>query len=359
MKRYGSVGSAATLLVALLSACGGDAPSLAKPRPPTAATASSPPPAPPASTTRGVPTDEDAAAPPVEIDAGPELPFTCTGKRGAKGDLTLSLTSGGQARTSLLHVPAGYDAGAGAMLVVNFHGFGSDAGQQVLLSNMNTASDKKGFVVAYPFGVGNGWNAGACCTELQSAKLDDVAFTKDLLRKIASDYCIDPKRIFATGMSNGGFFTHRLACEMADTFAAFAPVAGVLGIAPETCNPARAVPILHFHGTADALVPYDGGQTNLDPLTKSFLSVQETANVWRAKNGCLGGPETTFAHGDTSCTRWAGCSGKGEVNLCTIAGGGHTWPGGLPVPTLGKTSTDINATDAMIEFFAAHPLPSN
>lgn len=318
----------------------------------------------------------DASMPPVDDDGGASRPdpdastadtapppFSCVGagKPGKIGDRTITLTSGGIARTILLHVPQGYDPEAGAMLVLNFHGFSSDAAQQILLSKMNDASDAqvsgKRFIVAYPYGVGNGWNAGDCCSDLQvSGPVDDVAFVKALLAQLASEYCIDPRRIYATGMSNGGFMTHRLACEMADTFAAAAPVAGVLGIAPEHCNPKRAVPILHFHGTADGIVPYGGGAPGIDPL-KHFRSVQETISIWRQKDACLSGPQTTYAHGDATCVRYTGCEGVADVTLCTIDGGGHAWPGGLAVPTLGKTSTDIRATETMVDFFLAHPMP--
>ena len=295
----------------------------------------------------------DASVPPPE--AAPPA-FTCTGKAGGKGDSTLSLMSGGLARTSLLHVPTTYDPTRGAMLVINFHGFSSDATQQELLTNMVGAADANDFVVAHPQGIGNGWNAGTCCTQLQTTPVDDIQFTRDLLANISASYCIDPKRIYATGMSNGGFMSHRIACELSDVFAAVAPVAGVLGIPPGTCNPTRTVPILDFHGTADPVVPYDGGPTNPDPLTQAFTSVQQTMNFWRLKDVCIDAPETTYQHGDATCVKYAGCSGAGDVTLCTIDGGGHTWPGGLPIPA-GKTSTDIDATKTIVSFFQSHPMP--
>src|ERR1019366_620949 len=192
----------------------------------------------------------DASSPPVPTTP----PVSCSGKTGARGDTTVSLTSGGYARDSLLHVPSSYDPTKGTMLVVNYHGYSSNAAEQIALTGMNPVSDSKNFIVAYPDGLGAGWNAGACCTETQPANVDDVQFTKDLLSLLESQYCIDPARIYATGMSNGGFMSHYLACTMADTFAAVAPVAGVLGVDPSTCPPSRPVPIEDFHGTADAVV---------------------------------------------------------------------------------------------------------
>jgi polyhydroxybutyrate depolymerase len=308
-------------------------------------------------------------APPIAAAAGPAPQpspdgapspapgVQCSGKTGAAGDRTLSLTSGGSSRTSLLHVPASVDPTKGAMLVVNYHGFMSDAVQQVALTRMNAVADAKGFIVAFPYGLGQGWNAGDCCVELQPPNVDDVQFTKDLLALVEGQYCIDPRRVYATGMSNGGFLSHRLACAMADTFAAVAPVSGVLGIPPETCTPSRPVPILHFHGTADNVVPYDGGPAAklLPPI--QFRSVAATLNFWRTTDACLGPGTVVYAQGDATCVDYTDCAGGAEVQLCTIDGGGHTWPGGLAVPNLGKTSADVDATARMIDFFAAHPMP--
>ena len=358
MRRGVAVGVVA--VACALAACGADT-SASGPRRPASVVSSADASAPrsPASA------DDDAGASAADDDAStaPEAaapaPFTCQGKTGAKGDLTLSLTSAGAARTAIAHVPSAYDPATGAMLVLNFHGFSSDASQESLLTNMSAAADRDAFVVVYPQGIGNGWSAGDCCTDLQSGPVDDIAFVKDLLAKLEADYCIDPKRVFATGMSNGGFFTHRLACEMSETFAAAAPVAGVLGIAPDMCKPTRMVPLLHFHGTSDPIVPYDGGSPTIDVPIKGhhFRSVPVSTTFWRERQMCLDAGETTYAHGDTTCTRWGDCAGGSEVNLCIIDGGGHTWPGGLPIPFLGKTSTDVDATKMMLDFFRAHPLP--
>jgi polyhydroxybutyrate depolymerase len=150
-------------------------------------------------------------------------------------------------------------------------------------------------------------------------------------------------------MSNGGFLSHRLGCELSTRIAAIAPVAGVMGI--PTCTPARPVPVMHFHGTLDPLVPYSGGS----PL--GFPSVPVTNDGWAARNACTGSAQQTYQKGDATCMTHDQCAGGVSVTLCTIDGGGHTWPGGLPVPVLGKTSTDISATDAMWDFFQKYKLP--
>lgn len=304
----------------------------------------------------------DAAAPAQGDASGDAAPIppssvTCTGKTGGSGDTTLNLTSGGYARDSLLHVPPSYDPTKGTMIVVNYHGFTSNAPEEVALTSMNAEADARGFIVAYPDGLGGGWNAGDCCTETQPPGIDDVQFTKDLLALIGSQYCLDASRVYATGMSNGGFLSHRLACAMADTFAAVAPVAGVLGIDPTTCTPSRAVPVIDFHGTADPVVPYDGGPAAklLPPI--QFRSVPSTIDFWRGADGCIGAPTVTYQYGTATCTRWSDCDGGADVELCTLEGEGHEWPGGLPVPTLGASTNDVNATSRMVDFFVAHPMP--
>lgn len=294
-----------------------------------------------------------------EAGAGPST-FACSGKTLSAGDTAFSLMSGGLTRSGLLHVPASYDASLGSMLVLNFHGYTSNSAEEVVLTRMNASSDARGYIVAYPDGVGASWNAGDCCGDAWNNSVDDVQFVRDLLARLESEYCIDPKRVFATGMSNGGFFSHRLGCDLSDKIAAIAPVAGVLGIPRATCNPRRPVPVLEFHGTADPIVPYNGG-TPISPVNFGgpvvFRSVVESIAAWRTKNDCLGTGKNIYSQGDATCVDYDTCSAGADVTLCTIDGGGHTWPGGVPIAILGKTSTDISATDTMIDFFAAHPMP--
>lgn len=298
-----------------------------------------------------VPTPDAGAA-----EAAPPGPTVCAGLSGTAGDSTLTLTSGAYARDSLLHVPASYDPTKGTMLVVNYHGFSSNAPEQVALTGMNATADAKNFIVAYPDGLGNGWASGDCCSELQPPNVDDVQFTRDLLALVASKYCIDPHRIYATGFSNGGFMSHLLACKLSTVFAAVAPVSGVLGIDPKTCLPERPIPVLDIHGTADPVVPYDGGPALklLPPI--QFRSVDTTVNFWRSANSCLGAPTIDMAKGDAACVRWGDCQGGADVELCTLDGDGHQWPdSSLVVPGLGTTSTALPATEFIADWFIAHP----
>ena len=220
----------------------------------------------------------------------------CPGGGLGPGDHTLELDHGGLTRTALLHVPPGYDDGVATPLVVNFHGLSSNAGQQVLFSGMNATADAEGFIVAYPEGVMNSWNAGECCGGAQEQGIDDVGFVRALVEAIEAEACVDPARIFATGMSNGGFMTNRLACEANDLFAAFAPVSAALVTIP--CAPARAIPTMIFNGTQDALVPYDGGL---------FFGAQETFAFWVEASGCEGAPVTTYDEGAATCETFDSC----------------------------------------------------
>lgn len=298
----------------------------------------------------------DAPAPDPDPPPPEDAPMACDGRTGQTGSRLLTMTHDGLVRSTLLHVPDGYDATRGAMLVLNFHGFTSAGWQQALLTGMNERADERGFIVAYPQGVAVSWNAGDCCGTAWTDAVDDVGFVRALIDRIAEEYCVDPRRVYATGMSNGGFLSHRLACELSDRVAAIAPVAGVMGIDAGECAPARPVPVWAFHGTRDLLVPYEGGTPVVSELGTGivFRSVDATLGHWAAHNGCRDERVTLYEEGDATCVAYAGCDAP--TRLCTIAGGGHTWPGGLPIPFLGSTSRDLDATEAMLDFFEAHPM---
>src|SRR6185503_1610572 len=176
------------------------------------------------------------------------------------GNHQLTLEHGGLTRKYNLHIPASLGADTAAPLVLNFHGYTSNAQQEEIFSAMTPKADKEGFVVAYPEGTGTmqSWNAGVCCGTAISDKVDDVGFARALIDEIATKVCVDRKRVYSTGMSNGGYLSHRLGCDAADVFAAVAPVSSVLGIPEESCKPARPIPIITFNGTADGLVSYVG-----------------------------------------------------------------------------------------------------
>ncbi|RMH39982.1 MAG: hypothetical protein D6689_15130 [Deltaproteobacteria bacterium] len=266
----------------------------------------------------------------------------CDAPRGEPGDDVWTIDTADGPRTARVHVPPGYDPRARTPVVLNFHGYTSTAQQQEWFSGLPAKADAAGFIAVHPQGVGNSWNGGVgCCGDALAMDIDDVGFVRALIDELEARLCVDPHRIYATGMSNGGYLSHRLGCDLSDRIAAIAPVAG-LQTSPG-CAPSRPVSVIHFHGTADTLVPYD--------------QVAATIAGWVDRNGCAGTSTVTYANGDSTCETWSGCDQGVEVVLCTVDGGGHTWPGGAQVPGLGKTTTDLNANDAMWALFERHALP--
>jgi polyhydroxybutyrate depolymerase len=202
------------------------------------------------------------------------------------------------------------------------------------------------------------FNGGNCCGYAMNNKIDDVEFTRKVLDDLAESANIDPKRVFATGMSNGGIMAYRLASELSDRIAAIAPVSGPMGT--ETCKPKRPVSVIHFHGTADEHAPFKGGKGK-GPSGTNFYSVEHSIQAWVKANGCEQEPVITTlpdtAKDGTSITRKTHGSGKegAEVVLIVIEGGGHTWPGMKPpAGFMGKSALNISANDLMWEFFQKH-----
>ncbi len=276
----------------------------------------------------------------------------CEGRSTQPLDAVWTLEHGGLSRSIRVHVPASYDPNVPTPVVLDFHGYTMSAQSQEDMTRFKTKADSAGFIAVHPDGTGSprGWNAGACCGAPATNNTDDIGFVMALLDQLEVRLCVDTRRVFSTGFSNGGFLSHRLACEQADRIAAIAPVAGMMGMS--TCSPSRPVPVMHFHGTSDSIVPYNGGG-----LT-GYRSAAETDAGWATRNGCDTATTESFASGDSRCMTHSGCDGGAEVTLCTISGGGHTWPGGGYFPG-GHITTDLSATDAMWAFFVAHPMPGD
>ncbi|HEY0137231.1 MAG TPA: PHB depolymerase family esterase [Nannocystis sp.] len=263
------------------------------------------------------------------------------------GEHTVEVEHDGVTRTALVHIPASVDLGAPAPLVLNFHGFTSNSAQQSQFSNMNVTADAEGFIVAYPQGIDTSWNAGACCGNAMTQQVDDVGFVRKLVDALEQQLCIDGKRVYATGMSNGGFMSHRLACEASDVFAAVAPVSAVNGMAD--CAPGRPVPVMMFNGTADILVAYNGGG-NFDK------SAPETFEEWADRDGCSDDAVPGKMAGLAACESHEACDAGVSVAFCTFQGMGHCWPGQAICP-YGASSTDLSANDEMWAFFSKYTLP--
>lgn len=249
-------------------------------------------------------------------------PRTCSGRGNLKtGDTTVRVTVGGQARTYLLHVPASYKGDSPVPLLLDFHPmlFGTSQSHRSS-SGYAAISDQEGFLIAYPQGLNNAWNLGPCCT--QSRAVDDFAFALAIVDQVKSQACVDEKRVYAAGYSNGGGLSHYLACKHADVFAAVSPAAFDL-IEQVECKPSRPISVISFRGTGDFIVPYAGGKSTpptpypLSPI--NFLGAENTFKKWAQLNECSGAP--TNAGG--GCRTYSGCKDGVEVTLCTAQGGGH------------------------------------
>lgn len=281
------------------------------------------------------------------------------------GDHIRTLEAGGLKRNYLVHVPRRHDPAKWVPLVLAFHGGGANPDNMVAFSGLSAKSDEAGFVVAYPSGTGRlekilTFNGGNCCGYAMSNKIDDVDFTRRLIDDLAKVVRIDPKRVYATGMSNGAIMSYKLASELSDRIAAIAPVAGPMGTV--SCNPGRAVSVIHFHGTDDENAPFKGGKGKGTSGT-DFYSVEHSIREWVIVNGCSRDPVVTKlpvkVNDGTSVVRKTHGSGKegAEVVLVMIEGGGHTWPGRPPrLRSLGKSTGNISANDLMWEFFEKHPM---
>lgn len=281
------------------------------------------------------------------------------------GDHVVEVTVGTLDRTYRVHVPPAYDAAVPTPVVVIFHGGGGNAAKMARFSGLDDKADEAGFLAVYPEGTGrfgiHTFNGGNCCGYAMRYGIDDIEFTRRLLDDLAERANVDPKRVYATGMSNGAIMTYLVASELADRFAAVAPVSGPMGT--ETCDPSRPVPILHFHGTADENARFEGGK-GVGVSGTDFYSVQHSLDAWVAANGCETVPVAEelpdrFDDGTRVVRKTYGSGRDGsEVVLILIEGGGHTWPGReTRLKFLGRSTREISANDLLWDFFVAHPMP--
>ncbi|CKM18473.1 esterase lipoprotein LPQC [Mycobacterium tuberculosis] len=264
---------------------------------------------------------------------------------------------GGLTRSYRLHVPPAEPSG----LVISLHGGGGTGAGQEALTDFDAVADAADLLVVYPDGYDKSWADGRGASPADRRHLDDVGFLVALAAKLVHDFDIAPGHVFATGMSNGGFMSNRLACDRADIFAAVAPVAGTLGVGV-TCNPSRPVSVLEAHGTADPLVPFNGGAVRGRGGLSHSISVASLVDRWRAVDGCQGDPSAAELPdvGDGTMVHLfdsSSCAAGTEVISYQIDNGGHTWPGGrqyLPKAVIGATTRAFDGSQVIAQFFATH-----
>ena len=285
------------------------------------------------------------------------------GQDAPPGSSTLTFSAGGPTRIVIVHIPTGYSGTVKVPLVLDLHGSGSTAAQQEAFSGMDAEADAAGFIVVYPqgfidSGTGFDWNVPGEPLPKGDARVknppDDLAFLSELVTGLQERYCIAPGKIYATGFSGGARMSSELACDDSNIFAAVAPVSGLRH--PTPCPSVRAVPIVAFSGTEDPVDPYEGhGQPYWT------YSVPRAARDWAAQDDCSLRPHTSTPVSGVVLTRYSGCPGHAAVELYTIEGEGHEWPGGPEMPpavtkVFGPQTTAVNADALMWAFFSAHRL---
>ncbi len=272
------------------------------------------------------------------IAGGTSMP--CPSGGWSPGDQRITLTHDGIERVYEVHIPPSYTGTTRVPLVMTIHGAHNTIALVRGWSQMNPVADANGFVVVYPQGV-DCWNTGGILPGCTAAD-DDVGFLTSVVADIESHACIDPKRVYATGISNGAMMAQHLGCVEADVFAAVGGVAGPTG----SCNPSRPISVVYMHGTEDRTVGYSSARPNV--------------TGWAMRDGCSSTPAETYNMGSTRCETYSACRDGVEVVFCTITGMGHCWPedsrcgpGGGPDFAV----TDFKASPFMWEFFERHPLP--
>jgi polyhydroxybutyrate depolymerase len=270
------------------------------------------------------------------------------------GDSNHTITSSGASRTFIVHLPTGYTGAAPLPVIFDFHPLGGTGSSQKGSSGWDKKCDSVGCIAVFPdsaSNASNGWNVGYCCSGAQQNRIDDVQFTRDMLTWLEANTCVDPKRVYASGCSNGGGMSYMLACKAADVIAAVAPVdfrcitgmepANASSLTPTnntacTCSLPRPISVTAFdEGQDNSIVPYSGGKTavaaNCPPggscAAFNFPSATVNFGTWANFNTCTGSPTTSSTN--SICQTYMSCAAGTEVTLCTAPSGNHCGSYGL------------------------------
>jgi polyhydroxybutyrate depolymerase len=286
------------------------------------------------------------------------------------GTYDFSLVHDNLTRYYQVYVPQGYDPKVPTPVVIYLHG-GAGSPRAASVDGVDTAADKFGFILVIPAGTGpipdrlltwnsGKWSAGkegsveSCCGYAEKNNIDDVGFISMAIEEVKTKFNVDEKRIYVTGLSNGAMMSYRLACELSDKIAAIAPVAPLA--VPMNCAPSEPVSVMDIQGTRDPCVPYEGGNGGCLE-SREMQSAKEMVDTWKNINKCSDNSIIAYQKGNVTCLSYNKCEGNSEVELCTVEGGGHTWPSGsqyLPVDSIGSVSYDMSF-DQIWDFFKKHP----
>ena len=263
-----------------------------------------------------------------------------------------------------LYVPTSYTGNEPVPLVIAFHGFTATGVGFRKDTGLGEIAEREGFIAVFPYALDGTWHVRGFLLGV----VDDIDFADTLITHVSDQFNIDPRRIYATGMSQGGFVVQQMACELSHRVAAIAPVASatIPERVAELCQPPVPTAYLGFHGTQDITIPIEGRDGFLTDagLGVPVMSVAETTEFWRLSNGCGPGFEDTNlpnrdpADGTAVRERtYIDCPDGLEVTVYTIIGGGHTWPGSARTFGNGRNSREIVASEIIWDFFSQHTLP--
>ena len=268
-----------------------------------------------------------------------------------EGKINGTVVTSGEMRKYLLYVPKTYDRSRPTPLLISLHAAALRPQAQMEISGWNQLADEHGFIIVYPSGseIPRVWPMG-----LRSLPRD-VKFISDLIDKLEAEYNIDPNRIYADGISNGGGMAFALSCKLSDRISAVGAVAAAQNLPWDRCGDARPVPTVVFHGTADKFAPYLGGSSPVSP--DPFPNIPDWTAQVAQRNHCQGNPIEVRITPDVRRLAYSNCSQNADVVLYSIEGGGHAWPGGKPLPEwiVGPTTREISACKEMWDFFVQHP----
>ena len=304
------------------------------------------------------------------VDASADASDTvdCPATSLAAGEHMFALSSANGIEYSyVVVVPDSYDPQVPTPMIVNWHALSSSPAETRDLTHIDRTGQEFGAIMVYPQSPDKSWDVGTCCTTIVSGeRRDEEVFARELIAEVTSKVCVDSKRIYSSGFSNGAMISQMLACKMSDVFAAVVPMSGTLTIPEADCTPERAIPVLLINGTDDPLVGYS------TPSLSGGLSVTDAFAFWARTNRCTGEPTQTFSNGDATCSTYESCKDGVEVSLCTVEGMGHCLAGmktesstncltkvafGLLPIALGPPSDDIDGIDATFEFLYRWTLP--